>query len=77
MKKLLLMIAGAFVLSTSLFAKEVIPFTVHYEDEDADITMVPGSTLIVRNNGVVNMATGKAFVAPKGVVVNIESGEIN
>jgi hypothetical protein len=39
--------------------------------------MVPGSTLIVRNNGVVNMATGKAFVAPKGVVVNIESGEIN
>ena len=32
MKKLLLMIAGAFVLSTSLFAKEVIPFTVHYED---------------------------------------------
>ena len=39
--------------------------------------MVPGSTLIVRNNGVVNMATGKAFVAPKGAVVNIESGEIN
>ena len=33
MKKLLLMIAGAFVLSTSLFAKEVVPFTVHYEDD--------------------------------------------
>ena len=45
--------------------------------QDADITMVPGSTLIVRNNGVVNIATGKAFVAPKGAVVNIESGEIN
>lgn len=45
--------------------------------QDADITMVPGSTLIVRNNGVVNMATGKAFVAPKGVVVDIESGTIN
>ena len=76
MKKLLLMIAGAFVLSTSLFAKEVIPFTVHYEDEDADITMVPGSTLIVRNNGVVNMATGNTFKAPVGAILNIESGEI-
>lgn len=26
------MIVGAFVLSTSLWAKEVIPFSVHYED---------------------------------------------
>lgn len=33
MKKLLLMIVGAFLLSTSLFAKEVVPFTVHYEDD--------------------------------------------
>lgn len=33
MKKLLLMIVGAFMLSTSLFAKEVIPFSVHYEDD--------------------------------------------
>ena len=33
MKKILLMIVGAFMLSTSLFAKEVIPFTVHYEDD--------------------------------------------
>ena len=33
MKKLLLMIVGAFMLSTSLFAKEAIPFSVHYEDE--------------------------------------------
>ena len=32
MKKFLLMIFGAFLLSTSLFAKEVVPFTVHYED---------------------------------------------
>ena len=32
MKKFLLMIFGAFLLSTSLFAKEVIPFTVHYDD---------------------------------------------
>ena len=33
MKKLLLMIVSAFMLSTSLFAKEVVPFTVHYEDD--------------------------------------------
>jgi len=33
MKKLLLMIVGAFMLSTSLWAADVIPFTVHYEDD--------------------------------------------
>ena len=33
MKKILLMIVSAFMLSTSLFAKEVVPFTVHYEDD--------------------------------------------
>ena len=32
MKKFLLMIFGAFMLSTSLWAADVIPFTVHYED---------------------------------------------
>lgn len=32
MKKILLMIVGAFMLSTSLFAKEAIPFSVHYDD---------------------------------------------
>lgn len=32
MKKLLLMIVGAFMLSTSFWAADVIPFTVHYED---------------------------------------------
>ena len=45
--------------------------------QNADITMVPGSTLIVRNNGKINMATGQVFHAPRGVIVNIESGEIN
>ena len=45
--------------------------------QNADITMIPGSTLIVRNNGKINMATGKMLKAPEGVVVNIESGEIN
>ena len=33
MKKLLLMIVGAFMLSTSLFAKVAIPFSVHYDDD--------------------------------------------
>ena len=45
--------------------------------QNADIDMVPGSQLIVRNNGKVNMATGKQFEAPKGAVVIVESGEIN
>lgn len=45
--------------------------------QNADITMVPGSTLIIRNNGVINMASGKEFIAPVGTIVNIESGEIN
>jgi hypothetical protein len=33
--------------------------------------------LIIRNNGVINMASGKEFIAPVGTIVNIESGEIN
>jgi len=45
--------------------------------QNADITMVPGSKLIIRNNGVVNMAAGKKFEAPIGVVVNVENGRIN
>ena len=45
--------------------------------QNADITMVPGSSIIVRNNGKINMASGKVFEAPIGVVVNIENGEIN
>lgn len=45
--------------------------------QNADITMVPGSQLIVRNNGKIYMASGKEFEAPKGAYVNIESGEIN
>ena len=28
-------------------------------------------------NGVINMASGKEFIAPVGTIVNIESGEIN
>ena len=45
--------------------------------QNADITLVPGCTVIVRNNGKINMASGKDFVAPEGAVINIESGEIN
>lgn len=45
--------------------------------QNADIALVPGSTIIVRNNGKIYMATGKSFEAPTGVVVNIERGEIH
>ena len=45
--------------------------------QNADITMVPGSSMIIRNNGKINMATGKVFEAPTGATVNIECGEIN
>ena len=34
-------------------------------------------TVIMRNNGKINMASGKNFEAPIGAVINIESGEIN
>lgn len=44
--------------------------------QNADITMVPGSTVILRNGGKINMASGKDFDAPNGVTVNLESGEI-
>ena len=33
MKKLLLTTVSAFLLSTSLFAKEIIPLSVNYEDD--------------------------------------------
>jgi hypothetical protein len=51
-----------------------------YEERKNDHRTVPwspGSTLIIRNNGVINMASGKEFIAPVGTIVNIESGEIN
>ena len=47
MKKLLLMIVGAFLLSTSLFAKEVVPFTVHYEDDQPGGNGYPRSPIEV------------------------------
>ena len=39
--------------------------------------ITPGSTLIMRNNGRINLAPGINFDVPKGVIINIESGEIN
>ena len=45
--------------------------------QNAAITMIPGSTLIIRNGGVINMASGKEFKAPVGAIVTIENGEIN
>jgi hypothetical protein len=38
--------------------------------------MVPGSKLIIRNNGRIHIATGKELNAPKGATVIIESGVI-
>lgn len=34
MKKILLMIVGAFLLSTSLWAKTIVPLSVNIEDDD-------------------------------------------
>lgn len=45
--------------------------------DNADIVMLPGSQLILKDEGVINMASGKKLVVPKGATVNIESGEIN
>lgn len=45
--------------------------------DNADLVLVPGCTLILRNGGIINLAVGKNFEAPIGAVVTIESGEIN
>ena len=45
--------------------------------QNADLVLVPGCTVVLRNGGIINMAAGKTFEAPVGVAVNIESGEIN
>ena len=43
---------------------------------NADLILDSGCSVIVRNGGVVNMASGKTFEAPAGAIINIESGEI-
>ena len=45
--------------------------------ENADITLVPGSTLIIRDGGSIHMANGKHFYAPAGANVLIEEGDID
>ena len=45
--------------------------------QNANLVLVPGCTVIIRNGGVINMAPGKSFDAPIGATVNIESGIIN
>lgn len=43
---------------------------------NANIEMIHGSTLVIRNNGSLSMASGQSFYAPLGAVVNIENGVI-
>lgn len=38
--------------------------------EDANLVLAPGCTVILRNEGVINMAEGKSFEAPVGAIVN-------
>ena len=45
--------------------------------QNANLTLVPGCTVILRNGGIINMASGSTFNAPVGAVVKIESGEIH
>ena len=44
---------------------------------NANLVLIPGCHVIIRNNGTINMASGIVFDAPKGVVVDVESGTIN
>lgn len=44
--------------------------------DNARITFVSGSSLMVKNSGTIKMAAGEAFHAPIGVIVNVESGKI-
>lgn len=43
---------------------------------NADIQIVPGGTLTVKNNGVISMASGKSLEVPIGAVLNLENGVI-
>jgi hypothetical protein len=44
--------------------------------QNADIQIVPGSTLVIRNGGTINLANGKSLNIPKGVVAEIDEGAI-
>ena len=45
--------------------------------QNADLELIPGCQVIVKNNGKINMASGKTFNAPTGVIVDISHGSIN
>lgn len=45
--------------------------------QNAKLELIPGSHIIIRNNGVINMASGNCFEASKGVVLDIDYGNIN
>lgn len=44
---------------------------------NADLELISGSKLIIRNGGVVNMANGRTFEVPVGATLEIENGFIN
>ncbi len=44
---------------------------------NAKIQLDPEATLIIRNGGIIYLRKGTDFAPPKGVIVNIEHGEIN
>ena len=43
---------------------------------NANLKLIPGCQVIIRNGGKIIMADGKVFDAPAGVVVDVENGEI-
>lgn len=45
--------------------------------QNANLELLPGCHLIVRNNGTINMANGLSFDAPVGAIIDIEGGSIN
>ena len=45
--------------------------------QNANLELVPGSQVTIKNNGKINMASGKTFEAPEGVIVDIPYGSIN
>lgn len=45
--------------------------------QNADIDLIPGCQVIIKNNGTINMASGKEFYVPAGAIVEIPYGSIN
>ena len=45
--------------------------------QNANLELVPGCHLIVRNNGTISMASGLSFDAPVGAIIDIDEGIIN